>query len=117
MNSPLITALGATLFHFLWEGALIALLPAAFRTEQKTRYRLAMLAMPAAFFITLFTVMPESFHSFGLDGGCSIAADTAGNVYVTWHGIGESEASGKGAEGEARRCVWLTKSTDDGESF
>jgi hypothetical protein len=56
-------------------------------------------------------------HSFGLDGGGSLAADKAGNVYVTWHGIGESEASGKGAEGEARRRVWLAKSTDDGQSF
>ncbi|MDQ1470058.1 MAG: hypothetical protein QOJ99_1538 [Bryobacterales bacterium] len=56
-------------------------------------------------------------HSFGLDGGGSLAADKAGNVYVTWHGIGESEASGKGAEGEARRRVWLAKSADDGQSF
>jgi hypothetical protein len=54
-------------------------------------------------------------HSFGLDGGGSIAADAAGNVYVAWHGIGESEATGK--EGEARRAVWLTKSEDDGRSF
>lgn len=56
-------------------------------------------------------------HSFGLDGGGSVAADRAGNVYVTWHGIGASEASGKGAEGEARRQVWITKSQDDGRSF
>ncbi len=56
-------------------------------------------------------------HSFGLDGGGSVAADRAGNVYVTWHSIGESEASGKGAEGEARRQVWITKSADEGRSF
>jgi hypothetical protein len=56
-------------------------------------------------------------QSFGLDGGGSVAADRAGNVYVTWHGIGESEASGKGAEGEARRRVWITKSQDEGRSF
>ena len=56
-------------------------------------------------------------HSFGLDGGGSVAADRAGNVYVTWHGIGESEASGSGKEGEARRSVWITKSDDDGRSF
>ncbi len=56
-------------------------------------------------------------HSFGLDGGGSIAADPAGNVYVAWHGIGESEAIGTGKEGEARRRVWLTKSDDDGRSF
>jgi hypothetical protein len=56
-------------------------------------------------------------HSFGLDGGGSVAADRAGNVYVAWHGIGESEASGRGAEGEARRQVWITKSADEGRSF
>jgi hypothetical protein len=56
-------------------------------------------------------------HSFGLDGGGSVAADRAGNVYVAWHGIGESESKGTGKEGEARRSVWLTKSEDDGRSF
>lgn len=56
-------------------------------------------------------------HSFGLDGGGSIAADRLGNVYVAWHGIGESDASTKGKVGEARRRVWLAKSRDDGRSF
>jgi hypothetical protein len=56
-------------------------------------------------------------RSFGLDGGSSVAADRSGNVYVAWHGIGESEGSGSGKEGEARRSVWLTKSEDDGRSF
>jgi hypothetical protein len=57
------------------------------------------------------------YHSFGLDGGGSIAADRSGNVYVAWHGIGESEAKGTGKEGEARRRVWVTESQNDGESF
>jgi hypothetical protein len=56
-------------------------------------------------------------HSFGLDGGGSIGADKNGNVYVMWHGIGESEAKGTGKEGEARRSVWVTKSEDDGKTF
>ena len=56
-------------------------------------------------------------HSFGLDGGGSIAADKKGDVYVTWHGIGDSEAKGTGKEGEARRRVWITKSEDDGKTF
>jgi hypothetical protein len=54
-------------------------------------------------------------HSFGLDGGGSVAADGAGGVFVAWHGIGESEAVGK--QGEARRAVWLTRSTDGGHTF
>jgi len=56
-------------------------------------------------------------RSFGLDGGGSIGADKNGNVYVTWHGIGQSEAKGAGKEGEARRRVWVTTSADSGKTF
>lgn len=56
-------------------------------------------------------------HSFGLDGGGSIAADRDGHVYVAWHGIGDSGPTGAGQEGEARRSVWITKSTDHGRTF
>ena len=56
-------------------------------------------------------------HSFGLDGGGSIAADRFRNVYVAWHGIDQKEASGTGKEGEARRRVWIAKSPDEGRSF
>src|SRR5258708_1027516 len=56
-------------------------------------------------------------HSFGLDGGGSIAADHIGNIYVAWHGIGELDASSSGKEGEARRQVWITKSQDAGHTF
>lgn len=56
-------------------------------------------------------------HSFGLDGGGSIAADQSRNVYVAWHGIGQAEASGTGKEGEARRRMWIAKSQDEGRSF
>jgi hypothetical protein len=56
-------------------------------------------------------------HFFGLDGGGSIAAVRKGNVYVAWHAVGESEATGTGKEGEARRRVWVAKSEDDGGTF
>jgi hypothetical protein len=56
-------------------------------------------------------------HSFGLDGGGSIGADRSGDVYVTWHGVGQSEAKGTGKEGEARRRVWVTTSADNGKTF
>jgi hypothetical protein len=51
-------------------------------------------------------------HTFGLDGGGTIAADRAGNVYVAWHG---KEAGAP--EGEAGRQVWVAESHDDGRTF
>jgi hypothetical protein len=54
--------------------------------------------------------------SFGLDGGGSIAADRAGNVYAMWHGIGLNDAKGP-LQGEARRQVWIAASSDHGQSF
>lgn len=56
-------------------------------------------------------------RSFGLDGGGSVAADGAGNVYVAWHGISTDEKSGAGLKGEARRQVWMARSSDDGRTF
>jgi hypothetical protein len=56
-------------------------------------------------------------RSFGLDGGGSVAADRLGNVYVAWHGIATDEKSGAGLKGEARRRVWLAKSSDEGRTF
>jgi len=56
-------------------------------------------------------------RSFGLDGGGSVAADAAGNVYVVWHGINTDLKSVAGAEGEARRQVWVARSEDDGRTF
>lgn len=51
-------------------------------------------------------------HTFGLDGGGSVAADTAGNVYVGWH----AKAAGAAA-GEAGRQVWVAASHDAGKTF
>ncbi len=51
-------------------------------------------------------------HTFGLDGGGTVAADTAGNVFVAWHG----KASGA-AEGEAGRQVWIAESHNSGKTF
>jgi hypothetical protein len=47
----------------------------------------------------------------GLDGGASVAADGAGNVYVAWH------APTPGMRGEEYRRVWLAVSKDDGKTF
>lgn len=45
-----------------------------------------------------------------LDGGSSIAADKAGNVYAVWHAAGEKT-------GEPNRRIWLAASADDGKTF
>jgi hypothetical protein len=47
----------------------------------------------------------------GLDGGGSVAADGAGNVYIFWH------APDPGKRGEDNRRVWVAVSTDDGKTF
>jgi hypothetical protein len=47
----------------------------------------------------------------GLDGGGSVAADGAGNVYVFWH------APDPGKKGEGNRRVWVAVSNDDGKTF
>jgi hypothetical protein len=46
-----------------------------------------------------------------LDGGGSVAADRAGNVYVFWHSPGPDK------RGEQNRRVWVAVSTDDGKTF
>lgn len=46
----------------------------------------------------------------GLDGG-TVAADSNGNVYVAWH------AFEPGLDGEADRRVWVTRSSNGGQSF
>ncbi|HEV3165024.1 MAG TPA: sialidase family protein [Isosphaeraceae bacterium] len=51
-------------------------------------------------------------HTFGLDGGGSVAADAAGNVFVAWHGR-ETGA----VDGEMGRKVWVARSQDDGKTF
>ena len=48
----------------------------------------------------------------GLDGGGSVAADDAGNVYVIWHASKPSND-----QGEAGRAVYVARSADDGKSF
>lgn len=47
-------------------------------------------------------------QAYVLDGGGSVAADAAGNVYVAWHA---------GSSGEANRRVWVVRSTDEGRTF
>lgn len=83
MNSPLVKALGIALFHFIWEGLLIALALAACPAKPKMRYRLAcvaLLAMPVAFFTTLFVVMPELPVRYPVAGLPALAPPAPGDV-------------------------------------
>ncbi|HEV3238113.1 MAG TPA: sialidase family protein [Gemmataceae bacterium] len=50
-------------------------------------------------------------EAMGLDGGGSVAADSDGNVYVTWH------APTPGEKGENNRRVWVAASADEGKTF
>ncbi|MFL5340786.1 MAG: sialidase family protein [Gemmataceae bacterium] len=47
-----------------------------------------------------------------IDGGGTVAADQAGNVYVAWHAI-----RAEGPRGEDNRQVWVARSSDDGKTF
>ncbi|MBI3737271.1 exo-alpha-sialidase, partial [Candidatus Sumerlaeota bacterium] len=49
-------------------------------------------------------------YAKGLDGGSSIAADQAGNVFAVWHARGKEE-------GEIFRQVYITASSDEGLTF
>ena len=49
--------------------------------------------------------------AYGLDGGGTVAADSAGYVYVVWH------APDTGAEGEGNRRIWVARSMDGGRTF
>jgi hypothetical protein len=51
----------------------------------------------------------------GLDGGGTVAADPAGNVYVVWHG--QHLVNGKADVGEQNRRVYLAQSRDGGATF
>jgi GWxTD domain-containing protein len=66
LSSALSQALGWSLFHFLWQGALIAAAAAValkFAARAQTRYAIAcgaLLAMPAVFALTLRLSIPQS---------------------------------------------------------
>jgi hypothetical protein len=47
-----------------------------------------------------------------LDGGGTVAADQAGNVYIAWHGLVKG-----GERGEGNRRVWVASSADAGRTI
>ncbi len=69
MNTPIVNALGAVLFHFLWEGAVLALVLAValvIFSQAQARYAAAcavLFAMPVAFVVTLALLWPHTLRS------------------------------------------------------
>jgi hypothetical protein len=62
---------------------------------------------------TAFEPQRNVIHSaYGLNGGASIAADGAGNVYAVWHAGPEPDK-----QNEKYRCVWVAHSGDGGKTF
>src|SRR6266568_5793535 len=51
-------------------------------------------------------------YAYGLDGGSSVAADSQGNVYVTWHAAQSGNTNGEGG-----RAVFIARSNDEGKTF
>jgi hypothetical protein len=51
-------------------------------------------------------------HTYALDGGATVAADTEGNVYAIWHAMAEGLP-----QNEQGRRVWVARSNDDGKTF
>lgn len=51
-------------------------------------------------------------HSYILDGGGALTADTQGNVFVAWHALGKDDD-----RGEHNRKVWVAISKNEGKTF
>lgn len=49
-------------------------------------------------------------RTYGLDGGGTVGADAAGNVYVYWNGDAAHQ-------GDAHRAIYFVRSSDDGRTF
>jgi hypothetical protein len=62
---------------------------------------------------TAFEPQRNVIHTaYGLNGGASLAADGAGNVYIAWHAGPVPDK-----QDEKYRCIWVAHSRDDGKSF
>lgn len=98
--------------HVAWNGALDVELKGALASEAGPR--------GAPMFYSRINDAHAAFEpernlmtrTYGLDGGGTVAADTAGNVYVSWPGRGPGATPG-----EAGRQVWVAQSHDDGRTF
>jgi len=105
VETPLAGAVGWTLLHSLWEGAIIsAALAAALVVMQSPRARyaaacVAMLAMLGSFGFTLVRVMPEGPH------GLQTAKPPA---FAAWNARAGTDASDPSHPGLAVVAPWLT---------
>jgi RNA polymerase sigma factor (sigma-70 family) len=98
--------------HVAWNGSQKARPLAPGKSDSPQYMRLPMLYTRLNDSGTAFEPQRNLIHSAGgLDGGGSVAADEAGNVYVFWH------APDPGKRGEDNRKVWVAVSTDEGKTF
>lgn len=101
VETPFATALGYALLHFLWEGALLALLLALFPLRSpRMRYAVACVTlalMPAVFAVTLWWFLPAAWPAPAL-------LPAAQRVSLLPHGIG---GTGAFSQPWASRLPWL----------
>ncbi len=104
VESPLVGAIGWTLLHSLWEGAILAVaLGAALAAMRPARARyaaacLALLIMLGAFSVTLIRLMPES-----VNGARTVRVP----AFHPWN-VGSADAAGHANTGLAAAAPWLT---------
>jgi GWxTD domain-containing protein len=105
IDTPIAEAIGWTLFHSLWEGALIAVaLAAVLIVFRSPRFRyaaacLALLAMLAAFVVTLVHLMPD--HRRGLP-------TVTAKAFPAWRAATNLDDRGLSNTGLAAVIPWLT---------
>jgi hypothetical protein len=91
--------------HVVWNGAQ----PARNQNAKGAPMRYTRLDDSGAQFEPQRNLMTATMN---LDGGGSVAADRAGNVYVVWHAHPIT-----GEQDEMHRAVYLARSKDDGRTF
>lgn len=92
--------------HVAWNGSMKAM-PQSFNKSSPMLY--SRLDDAGRAFEPQRNLMQDTYI---LDGGGTVAADDAGNVFVAWHALKVGTMAG-----EENRQVWVARSTDEGKTF
>jgi len=95
--------------HVAWDGMGKGAVPLSLNGKNVAPYLYTRLNDPGTAFEPERNLIT---YAAGLDGGGSVAADDAGNVYAMWH----ASAPGN-TNAEAGRAVFVAPSSDDGKTF